>query len=304
MKNLIFCFATFFTTALWAQMPSFTAPANFEDVPVYRLQIKFVTGTSTDAQTDDRVYIRLNPGMRPYYLDLAHDDREKGKTDVYDVIEPSVKTIRDIQQLYITKVGTDGWGLWRVELLVNGRLIFENNPNRIIDGDNGKSPELNYTAVQLRGSKWNYAQNVGIHIPPLSIPNKDLRDMVEGFIGNHIRYIPNATVNWGSKKGINTLFGDAVESKFRNTQTLEFDLDLQVAAFGPNPELDIDFDLVVNCSNGQVTISVQNAKANVNLLSRFNIDKMRLDLSRYLNRSFNVPVCRAKFNTDGSLSFI
>ena len=301
----IYVLTTIVSQSLWAQMPSFVQPANFEDVPVYRLQVKLTTGRGPDYQTDDRVFITLNSSMQPYYLDNASDDREQGRTDAHDIIDPTIRKISDIKQLNITKAGTDGWSLSQVQIVVNGKTIFTQTPNKILDGDGGRSPILNYTSEQLRGAgRWNYAQNTGIHIPPLTVSKTDLREMIEGYMGNYMRYIPNATVNWGSTSGINTRWGDAVELKTRNTQTLEVDLDLQVSVTGPNAELDVNFEFVVNCTNGKVELSIQNAKASLNYLSRINIDRMRLNLGKHLNRSFNVPICRAKFNPDGSLSFL
>lgn len=310
MKNAVFCFLLLLAVAhrAAAQTPTFTKPAKFDDVPVYRLQLVFTTANVEDAGTDDNVYVQLNSSMKAYYLDYGIDDRERGKTTAYDIVEPSVRFIRDIQNLNITKAGTDGWSPSKIEIRVNGVVIFTKTlSNHWIDGNNGRQPFLNFTSAQLRNNgKWNYTSAPNIHIPPLTISKKDLVSMVEGFVGNYIRYIPNSDVHWGSTKGVKTLFGDAVEASYRNSQTLTFDLDLQVAAFGPNPELDIDFDLVVSCTNGKVLIGVENAKANVNYLSvnKFNIAKMKLDLSGYLNRSFNVPVCSAHFNPDGSLSFL
>lgn len=312
-KSLVFL--SLFAAAhfsLNAQRPTFAKPANINDVPVYRLQLAFTTAnTNNDAGTDSKVYVQLNSTMRAYYLDLGIDDRERNQTNVYDVVEPSVRFIRDIQHLNITKVGNDGWAITKVELRVNGHKIFEKTYSatspHIIDGDEGRQPVLNFTSSQLRnGGLWTYAKVPNIHVPPLLISKADLMKMVEGFVGNYMRYIPNETVNWGDRDGVNTLFGPAVEASFRNRQTLTFDLDLQVARTGPNPELDIDFDLVVSCTNGRVLLSVENARANINFLSttKFNVAKMKLDLSNYLNRSFNVPVCNAHFRTDGSLSFL
>ncbi len=298
--------------SLNAQQPTFTKPANIEDVPVYRLQLAFTTAnTNDDAGTDDRVYVQLNSTMRAYYLDLGIDDRERNKTNVYDIVEPSVRFLRDIQHLNITKVGNDGWAIVKVELRVNGAKIFEKTYSpgapKIIDGNDGAQPVLNFTSSQLRnGGLWSYAKVPNIHVPPLTLSKADLMSMVEGFMGNYIRYIPGETISWGDKDGVNTLFGPAVEATYRNRQTLTFDLDLQIARTGPNPELDVDFDLVVSCTNGKVLISVENAKANINILSttKFNVAKVKLDLSNYLNRTFNVPVCNAHFNSDGSLSFL
>ena len=291
---------------LIAQTPKFTKPVNFDDVPVYRLQIIFSTANVKDAGTDDPVYVQLNPDMPPYYLDYGIDDRERNKVNAYDIVEPTVRFVRDIKQLNITKVGNDGWAITKIEMKVNGYTIFTKTYTKHwIDGNDGDQPVLNFSSAELRNNgKWNYSAAPNIYIPPLTIPKKDLVSMVEGFVGNYIRYIPNEDVQWGSKGGINTIWGDAVEASYRNSQTLTFDLDLQVAKNGPNPELDIDFDLVVTCSNGKVVLNIQNAKANINFLSKFNVAKMNLDLSNYLNRSFNVPNCNAHFNSNGSLSFL
>ncbi|MBV6439245.1 MAG: hypothetical protein DYG98_27030 [Haliscomenobacteraceae bacterium CHB4] len=307
-KSLVFLsLITAAQFSLSAQQPTFSRPANIEDVPVYRLQVVFTTAnTNDDSGTDDKVYVQLNSSMRPYYLDYGIDDRERGTTKAYDIVEPSVRFIRDIKQLNITKVGNDGWGIKKVELRVNGYKVFEKSYGtpHIIDGNEGRQPTLNFTSSQLRGSLWSYSRVPNIHIPPLTISKADLISMVEGFVGNYMRYIPDATVNWGDKNGINTLFGPAVEASYRNRQTLSFDLDLQVSKEGPNPELDIDFDLVVSCTNGKVLISAENGKANINFLSKFRVEKVELDLGKYLNRTFNVPVCNAHFNSDGSLSFL
>ncbi|MBL7806710.1 MAG: hypothetical protein JNN28_02785 [Saprospiraceae bacterium] len=291
---------------LIAQTPKFTKPTNFDDVPVYRLQIIFTTANVSDAGTDDPVYIQLNSDMRPYYLDYGIDDRERNRKNEYDIVEPNVRFIKDIKQLNITKVGNDGWAISKIEIRVNGFTIFTKTLNKHwIDGNGGGQPVLNFTAAQLRSNgKWNYNVAPNIYIPPLTISKKDLVSMVEGFVGNYIRYIPDEDVQWGSKGGVNTIWGDAVEAKYRNPRTLAFDLDLQVAKFGPNPELDIDFDLVVSCNNGKVLLNIENAKVNVNFLSKFKVAKMNLDLSNYLNRSFNVPNCNAHFNSNGSLSFL
>lgn len=305
-KSLLSCLFGF--TAIFclnAQTPTFTRPASIEDVKVYRLQVLFTTSDTEDSGTDDKVYVQLNSGMKPYYLDYGIDDRERGKTQTYDIMEPSIKSLKDIKQLNITKVGNDGWGITKVELRVNGHKIFEKAyTKKIIDGNEGQQPVLNFTGSAMRNAGlWTYAKVPNVHIPPAVISKKDLVSMVEGFVGNYIRYIPEATVNWGDKDGVNTLFGEAVEATYRNRQTLTFDLDLQVSKDGPNPELDIDFDLVVSCTDGKVLISAENGKANINFLSKFRVQSVHLGLSNFLNRTFNVPVCNARFEADGSLRF-
>lgn len=128
--------------------------------------------------------------------------------------------------------------------------------------------------------------------------------MIEGYMGNQIQYIKKYNVKWGNKSGINTVWGAPVEATYRNKKRLSIDLDLQVEITEPNPELDVDFDIVVTCNKGKVNMEISNFRAHVDYLNLFKVASFNSDFAKYLNRSFNVPVCNAHFNPDGSLSFL
>ena len=192
----------------------FPKPANFEDVPVYRLQLAVETANVGDAGTDDRVFVVFNTRMKGYY------DRP-------------------------------------------------------------------------------------VHVPALVIPVNELRVMIESIVGNQIRYISDRTVNWGSKSGINTIWGEAVEFSFKNPNRLSVDLDLQVAHLGPNSELDVDFDIVVNCEANKVTLNLENFRARADFLNLIPVKRIKENLLKNLNRTYsNVPICNVYFEQNGTLKLL
>lgn len=283
-------------------------PSNFEDVPIYRLQISYLTANVSDGGTDDNVFVQFNSQMQPFYLDLAKDDRERNKTDLYDVVDDNIKTIRDLDNLIITKSGTDGWAMQSISIIVNGYPIFQKTlSNRWIDGNDGNSPTLTYNRQQLRADNlWRYNNRL-VHVPALMIPSRDLKNMIESLVGNQIRYIQSShTVKWGSTGGKNTLWGDAVETKYIAADRLRVDLDLQVAvAHLPNPELDVDFDIVVRCEGNRVSMKFENFHAQVNFFSLVRLRRIEKNLLKNLNRSFNnVTICNVHFEQNGSLKFL
>jgi hypothetical protein len=280
----------------------------FEDAKIYSLQIKIKTAGIADAGTDDRVLVQFNSGMRAYHLDLAKDDRERNSYDSYNILDEKLLTIKDLQFLTLTKQGTDGWAIRSIRIVVNSIAIFEKNYNNYwIDGNKGHSPILTINNQELRSNfKWGFVNgDKGILKPNVSIiSNLELRNMIESLIGNEIRYIPNATINWGSTSGINTLWGEAVEIKRISDDKIHVDLDLQVALKGPNPELDVDFDIVVKCESNKIVLEVENFIAKVDYLNLFNVKTIKQNLLKNLNRSFdNVYACTAHFQPNGSLSF-
>ena len=80
--------------------------------------------------------------------------------------------------------------------------------------------------------------------------------IVESAVGNSLYHVKD--VQWGKKQG-----NSYISSKRVNDHTLHFDLDLSYDIPGPNPEVDVDFDLVFSCSNGVIKTEVRNLKTNV-----------------------------------------
>ena len=71
---------------------------------------------------------------------------------------------------------------------------------------------------------------------------------------------------WGNKTGIDTIWGDAVEANFVDASTIHIDLDCQKEMSGPNPEVDIDFDLHFSCVHGIVQLDLKNLVTKTNFV--------------------------------------
>lgn len=78
---------------------------------MYRAQLRVKTANVKHAGTNDAVMVRLGslPGT---WLDVATNDRERGRTNLYDIGLFTERKrgviIRDIQALNISKTGSDG----------------------------------------------------------------------------------------------------------------------------------------------------------------------------------------------------
>ena len=125
--------------------------------------------------------------------------------------------------------------------------------------------------------------------------------MIETAVGDAIdsnyyaAYVISHGVAWGNTTGINTLFGDATEFKVQNPHTLSVDLDLQnIYSNWPNSEYDVDFDIFISCTNGNVKAEIISKDLNPGNVY-FNVPKFKESIQNMLSRRFNVPNCTAHF---------
>lgn len=241
------------------------APA-FEDIPVYRIQLRISTGTGTDAGTDDPVYTQLNKNDTRFYLVKGTDNFVEGRSAKYDVISESIKTIKDIEFLRFGIKGDDGVCFKKVELLLNNSEIplfskswRDGKGNCFDNASSSLLPIIEISGLELRTSPyWKYIvtkpSNISLCWAPTSISKEWITSLVEAFFGNKLQY--NEGLKWGNKPITST----AVDVRVVNDHTLQFDLDLQRDIFGPNPEVDVDFELDFHCINGVFSAEIQNYK--------------------------------------------
>lgn len=264
MKNLKNLIASALITALFSMNMLYAGnkPA-FEDVAIYRIQLKVKTNTIKNADTDDPVWVQLNSTDDPFYLNLGGNDREKGQTDIYDILSSNVNRIRDIKMIKMGISGNDGWNFREIELIVNGVGIYKkvfSSAGQWIDSDNKSHPKT-YTASTktLRNyTNWNYNSLTNhIYKGPAMIPVSMIKSFVESAVGNSLFKVKEIT--WGHRSG-----REYVAVKRINEHTLRFDLDLTYKINNmPDPELDVDFDLVFSCDNGVIRTTVENYKSRV-----------------------------------------
>lgn len=243
----------------------------FEEVTLYRIQLKLTTGVGKGAGTDDVVFVQLNNLDKQFFLRKGVDNFIEGHTEIYDILPSNVKKVKDIQFLNFGVRGNDGVCLKKIELFFNGNInpVFSKSysgSGSCIDNDTTEmAKNITIQSDELRSSvNWKYnSSNDDIWQPLQCISKEMILSMVEAAIGNQIT-IANNGLAWGSKGGVDTIWGAAVEVNFVDKKTLHFDLDLQKTIKGPNPEIDVDFDLEFNCQNGIITTAVKNVRTGTN----------------------------------------
>ncbi|HRG81012.1 MAG TPA: hypothetical protein PLO99_00790 [Chitinophagaceae bacterium] len=256
-------------------MSSSLAKPAFENMPVYRIQLRITT--SANNGTDDPVWVSLNEDEHRFYLAKGIDNFKPGSKVTYDVIDADIKILADIRYIKFGVKGDDGPCFTKVELLINNlsspvysTQIVTNN-GTCFDNNNGSvSPNLIISYNSLRNHpNWNYrSSRADIWRPCIKMSNEWITSLVEASIGNQIIQ-GGSKLKWGSHGGMlenNTLYGPAVEIKFKNDHTLSVDLDLERDITGPNPEADIDFELDFRCKDGIINMEVQNVKTSTDVV--------------------------------------
>ncbi len=247
-------------------LPEKFRPA-FANMPVWRLQLRVTTSGNDKANTDDKVYVQLtNAASSKYFLDRAGDDREKNKVNTYDILDPNIRTMKDIQMLKLVILGNDGWCVQKVELLVNdvNTAVFKKSYRSCqwLDGDSGAGPSLLISGSELRRyAGWRHqAGNKAIWLPPTVIKRATLEEIVESYIGHMMDAQPSMRkLKFGKK------YGRAyVEATRVSGNKLHFDLDLAYDS-AVDLETDVDFDLVVQCQNNQLNLEAQAIRGELNV---------------------------------------
>lgn len=231
----------------------------FENVSIYRLQLRFKTGSMKYAGTNSPVYVIMNDTDDAFYLDLSKDDREKGKTDVYDIMSTSINKIKDLEKLVIGISDDDAWNMEQVEILVNNAVIFKRKfrgRQSWIGGKHGKYKfRFELTHAQLRNSSyWGYSKATkNIYKAPATIPVKMIKSQMECLMGNAIE--KQSGFSWGKKYG-----KEYVSVKRVDDFTVSVDLDLKQRGFMnlKDSETDVDFDIEFKYVNGRLKVNVKN----------------------------------------------
>jgi PLAT/LH2 domain len=248
---------------------------SFENMAVYRIQLRITTGTGTDAGTDDPVYVQLNPLDEKFYLVKGIDNFQEGTTVTYDVLSEKIKKVKDIEFIRFGIRDDDGLCIKSIELFLN------NNPAaffaRTYPGtkglcfDNNSTTLMSYLEVhgsQLRESNsWKFTSPVlkiedapAMARPPDRISKEWISSVIEAAVGHFIGRAGDSQAQWGTTAD-NTKWGDVVEAKKVNDHTLHIDLDQQeTGLLIIDGEVDVDFDLDFHCDNGVINCELENVQ--------------------------------------------
>lgn len=241
--------SVFLVTAILTFCGSIALAAPPDTMPVWRAQLRVLTGPGVDSSSDDNVKVGLRPG-NTIWLESGHNDFEQNGTITYDLRLEGIAKLGDIDYLRIEKTGSDGWEIRKIELLINQRVIYtETFPRGLwLDNDDGHSRVFFKDDSFMRNrSAWSsYVRPVR----PQIISVNDITKRIEALVGNFA--IEDSDVLMARE-------GNAsVEASTFDGDTWSVDLDLEEykLALPNNPDLDTDFKLSVSCSNSRVTFAV------------------------------------------------
>ena len=238
-----------------------TGPPPEQEV-VRRVQVRIGTGDVSDAGTDDSVLVSLNH-KNATWVDYGRDDFERGDAYTYDVLLDDVSEFQHLGWLTVSKTGSDGWCISRLEIRVNrqepsfGRTF---SPCRWLDSDSSERLSVSIPFDSLRGSRWS-----GYSPPPrdrqLVVTNDELDRRIAGIVGNALHRSP---AEWRELGSNSVLISRA------NAQAIHVVLKLSGHAFLlQDPNIDLSFDLQLSCKDGddgqdaEIRLKMANLDANV-----------------------------------------
>lgn len=272
---------------------------NPESSNVYRLQIRIKTADKPDAETSDAVMVSLNQNNFTW-LDYPREDFQRNDRFTFDLSTDGISTVADIKWISFYKPGDDGWCIESFELLINNQsrpaeeispvVLYERRfPNgRWLDNNEGDRRYLTASFDELRQfSSWGTTRVPGVRT---YIDSTEITSRIISAVGSAIH---GTRAQWGKTHG------PAVEISGRQNSKIKVDLDLSGAVTGPNVEVDIDFDIVISCSqrgdqSPVLTMKVENFRADVNWLADFlfNVEDRIEKQVPDIDRSIRLPQLR------------
>ena len=232
---------------------------------IWRAQVRFITADVGDAGTDDSVQIELKGGNRTW-LDSGRDDRERGTDETFDLRLEGVETLSDIDYLRIEKNGSDGWAIRKMYLIINEKVIYEEEfPSTLwLDNEDGHSRVYVMDDSFMRPlTQW-----ASYTVPPRPnvVPLDDMRLRIEGLAGDFATTDYMANHGYGYKGLLMAKFGaHSVEPYTLTTDTWRVDLDMEADGTFFDLDIDADFDLKVSCSSGRPAFIVNNVNVSADL---------------------------------------
>lgn len=189
----------------------------FENMPVYRIQLRVTTGQGEGAATDGRIYVKLGDDegywKKIFYLFKEGGNFREGITQTYDIIDASIKYVKDIKKIELGVNGDDGVCFTKIELLLNNcsSPVYSSTSSGIVGSgnaqikdkgiciDNNSQEKKLYTIsyAQLRNNgDWNFnGGRKNIWRPHKIISADWIKSIIECSLGNNMIY--KWELNWG-----------------------------------------------------------------------------------------------------------
>lgn len=237
---------------------------SFENMPVYRIQLKITTGRGEGASTDGKVYVKLGVDegywKKSFYLLKEGSNFSEGITQTYDIIDASIRYVRDIKKIELGVTGDDGVCFTKVELFLNncGSPVYANSgivslgnaqtSNRGICIDNNSAEKKLYTIshAQLRNNgDWNFNEGrKNMWRPHIIISTDWIKSIIECALGNTM--INKWELSWGKFEKI---IPGSIRVNFRLKKIRDLDRDLQA---------NVSFNLKVLCEDNVLSLYADN----------------------------------------------
>jgi len=236
------------------------AMIELEDMPVWRAQIRISTVSGTGAGTNDRVMVRLNSENSTWLYSSYRDDFEAGQSYTYDLTLGNVKTLRDIANLELSKIGSDDWCIKSFTLYINGSAIYSADfAGRWFLG-NSASHKVWSTDLRNNTLWQSYVRPAA----PLLISGAELMHRIEAMTGDFLtesnsslRFSPSVDparhAVQVSTAGTRTVRVD-MDLKYRKVYTSIFPWENKVVTY----EVDVEFDLEFQCISGLIFVQTRN----------------------------------------------
>lgn len=242
---------------------------------IWRAQVRFVTANVGDAGTDSSVKVELN-GANRTWLDSGRDDRERDTDETFDLRLEGITSLSDIEYLRIEKTGDDGWAIGRMYLIINERVIYQEDfPPLWLDNEDGHARVylIDNTFMRPRAEWANYV----VPTRPNVVPLDDMRLRLEALSGDFAT-MDYAEHHSNAYRGVlMAKFGSySVEPYTLSSDTWRVDLDFEADGTFFDLDIDADFDLRVGCSSNSADFAV----SNINVSTTADLDWWEADRTR------------------------
>lgn len=239
--------------AVWllATSSAFAAPPN--TMPIWRVQVRFITANVDDAGTDSTVWIKLN-GMNRTYIDSGRDDRERGHDETYELRLDGVASLADIDYFRIEKDGDDGWAISRMILIVNNVPIYDESFSSALWLDNeGGASRVRFIDDQFMRPRSQWTSYV-VPARPSVVPVGNMNARVESLHGDFTTLTSNLSLR---ETGHTDASLNAIDI---NTWQVHVDLaEKNILLIGQ--DINVDFKMKVGCTGRSPSFTVSNVNA-------------------------------------------
>jgi len=186
-----------------------TGIQTWDDVPIWRLQLRFETGY-TGSQDDVFVYFMRNDGdpnhpryHEEFHLDLASAERTQYATDTYEIpLPPGIKYVHDLAGIIVAKGGDHGWSINGVEVLVNGAPLYAKPGHKFTPYysstllhwlTNWKEYRLGYWDTFFARTQSPRDDALAL---PAQLPMEYFRGLIESTVGHYVRVWSQQRSDW------------------------------------------------------------------------------------------------------------